>query len=770
MKKFLLLLFTGIVLIYAKEVDKQKFDLNITGLAKSASVFDHETFSNTCLEATLISGGYFTIGTTSGTLDSPLDDHCGITFGHPYAKTSYPVFSVDGTWYKLEDYFSTSNLSNDSDTLSIIAEEENLFRIVFRLFPSETSNSIHMELDITNLDEINHNFGTGIVIDPGVGKWGDGHIYFDDIFIADDVVFSDWAESMPLTIYEKSVGAKGLNFDFDFGSNIPDRIIAANWADLYDLTGPEFTENPLGKLYDLTLKLIWEEEELARDNDKSIKTILTLIDADFSSEAFMRWDLASFLSIENNRLFPRDYETSFEIHNLTSTDINNVNLTIDIPIGFSLGESESHIYIPVGHPAYPRVNLQSNLVYEDYVVGLTARLEGNGKVYDEIHRNVYLPATAMTDTGLTITDDSLSVAGFPEVNLIFGVERDENEQKVLNLQTENIFLYENDTRIQEYEFDKYIIGGSNLADIVFVLDCSGSMQDNIDAVRDNLNEFADSLMAKGYDYQIGVVTFSTTVDDVWDFTNDIEQIKANLTSVGLWGGVEDSPAALYTATELSWRPGSRRNIIWITDEPYPEHTYTKEEIVDRMLYMGITVHGVGENSLQTDWFNPIVMPTGGNFYDIYGNFRDIMLDVTNFGSQFLYSIKYNSSNAESGSNTIKLEIHFEGLGGQKIFIYEPPAGKPGISSLVCYPNPFNPQITFQFNQQNIIDGQISIYNMLGQRVKKIQLSKNSPQQITWNARDDYGRSIVSGVYIVHLSVTETDGKKHNESARILHLK
>ena len=164
-------------------------------------------------------------------------------------------------------------------------------------------------------------------------------------------------------------------------------------------------ENPLCKIYDLTTKIIWEEKEVASDQVYSIQTTLMLNEADFSSEAFMRWDLASFLTIENNHLFPRDYETSFEIHNLTGANLENVKLEIDIPLGFSLGDSESQIAIPSGLPAYPQVNLQSNLVYEDYVVGLTARLEGNGVVYDEIHRNVYLPATALTDTGLTNTDD-----------------------------------------------------------------------------------------------------------------------------------------------------------------------------------------------------------------------------------------------------------------------------------------------------------------------------------------------------------------------------
>jgi hypothetical protein len=206
----------------------------------------------------------------------------------------------------------------------------------------------------------------------------------------------------------------------------------------------------------------------------------------------------------------------------------------------------------------------------------------------------------------------------------------------LNLRKENVFLYENEKRVSKFEFDKYAKGGSSLADVVFVLAYSGSMSNEINWVRSYLGVFADSLKARGYDFRIGVATFSTAVDDAWDLTDDVEQIKRNLASVDLWGDVEDSTAALYRASQLSFWPGSRRNIIWITNEPYPEHSYTKQQIVDRMLAMDITVHGVGLTDLQTDWFNPIVLPTGGNFYDINGNFRDILLDVSRMASQDRY--------------------------------------------------------------------------------------------------------------------------------------
>jgi len=238
----------------------------------------------------------------------------------------------------------------------------------------------------------------------------------------------------------------------------------------------------------------------------------------------------------------------------------------------------------------------------------------------------------------------------------------------------------------------------------------------------------------------------------------------------LWGGIENSPAALYRASELSWRPDSRRTIIWITDEAYPEDLYTKKEVVDRMLMMGISVNGIGLTELQTDWFNPIVLPTGGSFYNITGNFRDIMLDVTNFESQYIYSLKYESPNPESESNEIKLEIHYAGLGAIQNFQYTTSGKALDKQVLSCYPNPFNPEITFRVDRRNFVDGFLAIYNILGQQVKKIPLSAQTSQKLVWNAVNEQGQQVVSGFYIVKLSLKDASGKSRNEFARILYLK
>lgn len=47
-------------------------------------------------EVTALSSGFFTLGIHNGLEENPFDDNKPILFGHPYAKTSYPEFTIDG--------------------------------------------------------------------------------------------------------------------------------------------------------------------------------------------------------------------------------------------------------------------------------------------------------------------------------------------------------------------------------------------------------------------------------------------------------------------------------------------------------------------------------------------------------------------------------------------------------------------------------------------------------------------------------------------------
>ena len=67
--------------------------------------------------------------------------------------------------------------------------------------------------------------------------------------------------------------------------------------------------------------------------------------------------------------------------------------------------------------------------------------------------------------------------------------------------------------------------GVDAADIVFVLDVTGSMGDEIDGVKNHIVEFADSLSYRGIDFRLGMVTFLDVIENVYPFTRDVSSFS-----------------------------------------------------------------------------------------------------------------------------------------------------------------------------------------------------------------------------------------------------
>jgi tetratricopeptide (TPR) repeat protein len=85
-----------------------------------------------------------------------------------------------------------------------------------------------------------------------------------------------------------------------------------------------------------------------------------------------------------------------------------------------------------------------------------------------------------------------------------------------------------------------------------------------------------------------------------------------------------------------------------------------------------------------------------------------------------------------------------------------------ISSLINYPNPFNPETTIEFSLSSAAAVSVSIYNIKGQKIKDL-FSDHLPtgeHSVVWNGRDNRGRSVASGVYFYRITTgNDTTVKK-----------
>jgi hypothetical protein len=78
--------------------------------------------------------------------------------------------------------------------------------------------------------------------------------------------------------------------------------------------------------------------------------------------------------------------------------------------------------------------------------------------------------------------------------------------------------------------------------------------------------------------------------------------------------------------------------------------------------------------------------------------------------------------------------------------------------LTNYPNPFNPTTTipFEIGGAKVVDVQVNIYNLLGQKVNVLLDEQLFPgnYEVTWNALDQNGHKVPTGIYFYELQAGE----------------
>lgn len=84
-----------------------------------------------------------------------------------------------------------------------------------------------------------------------------------------------------------------------------------------------------------------------------------------------------------------------------------------------------------------------------------------------------------------------------------------------------------------------------------------------------------------------------------------------------------------------------------------------------------------------------------------------------------------------------------------------------------YPNPFNPETNIQFSITKNEKVTITIYNTLGQQVRKLVNKEFPPGShiIKWNGRDNFGNKVSSGTYIYRITAG-----KHESSKKMILIK
>lgn len=163
----------------------------------------------------------------------------------------------------------------------------------------------------------------------------------------------------------------------------------------------------------------------------------------------------------------------------------------------------------------------------------------------------------------------------------------------------------------------HIVGGngSGKLDVVFLLDTSGSMYDNILEVSNQLSYMASTWEQHGLDYRVGLVKFKYAPSSlrIFPMTTDItkfERILRNTTHVG--GPERAYDALVEAAARVDFRPDVDRHFVLVTDEPL-SGSYSPTDVWSRCTDKGIRVNVIG---LKNVFHRKLAEVTGGTWQPI----------------------------------------------------------------------------------------------------------------------------------------------------------
>ena len=175
------------------------------------------------------------------------------------------------------------------------------------------------------------------------------------------------------------------------------------------------------------------------------------------------------------------------------------------------------------------------------------------------------------------------------------------------------------------------------ADIVFIIDTTGSMDKEIAGIQENVGDFVASLNSNGISAALGLVTYEDLMVDGYDSTQihkngasnwfyDANTFRSALASLqmGVGGDAEECVVdALETARLMDLRGSAGKLFVLVTDAPYKNDNRYGISSLDAEIQLlenaGITCAVIAPSNLQQTYAN---LAATGKFLDMNSDFYD----------------------------------------------------------------------------------------------------------------------------------------------------
>lgn len=241
---------------------------------------------------------------------------------------------------------------------------------------------------------------------------------------------------------------------------------------------------------------------------------------------------------------------------------------------------------------------------------------------------------------------------------------------------------------------------STKLDLVFVFDDSGSLDDEIEAVRSESRQLTDQIAKSGIDARYGLVSYRDTVDRDLALTADADKLRTTLDNLTADGGgdfAEDNFDALETALMLNFREDAQKVFVDITDaishfrgDGSGFSEFTLSEVATDIREAGVAYIAVspgfdpGRYPGQTK--QELADKTGGLFIDIGTvDFDQILRQITELVVS-TYILEYETQVPAGTSAPIGVSVT------------DPVAGTDRAESMVAVPDDAGPDLPPMFTQ------------------------------------------------------------------------
>ena len=161
-------------------------------------------------------------------------------------------------------------------------------------------------------------------------------------------------------------------------------------------------------------------------------------------------------------------------------------------------------------------------------------------------------------------------------------------------------------------------GGAPI-DVVFVVDTSGSMRDNIKAVPQHLGQMIDVYEASECDYALGLTLFTTSREgndiEIHQLTTNVDYIRQPLYEIVATNGQNILDAIDQTVRQIRFRKNTNKHLILVSDEESLSSVngLTAEQVIRQCQKNRIHVNVLGVNN---SGHKSIARETGGTWHAI----------------------------------------------------------------------------------------------------------------------------------------------------------